>query len=272
VSEYHPLGLVLHMQEYFAYVDVEKKEFDFSDAVSRIRRDSDPPEEGDERRKLLKRVEDFWDHLGRRNQAIFCRDGLVKYEAILVIDDKGDVWHKFPHIYADFDARTGPFAGVFEYVKIGRGQIGADRSYGIAEWKRIKVFPDVFPEAKIGKVHLDRVLELDSHTFRMFMSGNDSVGSFLDIHGKYGFLAQRDVIRLPKGPKDGDAQPYVQITHKRAMKLSEYLNEHGGEEYYRQELSRRVGRAVKDNETIIIFEFKRTYEWKFDPDKRLRIE
>lgn len=38
---------------------------------------------------------------------------------MLIIDDKGDGWHKFPHIFIDFDFRTGPIAGTYEYLEIG---------------------------------------------------------------------------------------------------------------------------------------------------------
>jgi hypothetical protein len=65
---------------------------------------------------------------------------------------------------------------------------------------------------------------------------------------------------------------FVQITHKGVSTLTEYVKEHGGEEFYRNEVMRRVGRDLKDSDVFTIFELKRTYGWRFDPDKRLGIE
>jgi hypothetical protein len=271
VAEHHPLGLVLHMHEHFAYVDVVKKEYDYSDAVSRVRRESESNQDREEREDLADRVEDFWDHLPRRNQAMFCRDGLVHYDDMLMIDDKGDTRYKFPHIYVDFEARRGPFFGFLEYVKLGRGSIVADHTYWVAGWKRIKIFPKTFPEPKIGKVYLDRFLELDPDTYRRFVKGYEPTGSFVEVDRKHEFLTPRDVIRLAKRPEDKNESTLVQITHKRTITLAEYVNEYGGEEFYKQEVIRRVGRDLEDGEGLTIFEFKRTYDWKFDPDKRLRI-
>jgi hypothetical protein len=269
VAEHHPLGVALHMHEHFAYADIKKKEYDYSDFVCRIHRESESHESREERRGHLERVEEFWDELPQRYQANFCRDGLVHYEDMLVIDDKGDARHKFPHIYVDFDARRGPFAGFLQYVKFGRGSIGADRIYGLAGWTRIKIFPKTFPEPKIGRVHLDRLLELDPDTHRQFVNGYQQKGSLVEVDHKHDFLTPRDVIRVAQRSGDQGEPTFVQITHKRTVTLSEYVGERGGEEFYRDELNRRVGGDLKDTDPLTIFEFKRTYHWKFDPDKRL---
>jgi Restriction endonuclease len=96
---HHPLGLIVNVVEYFAYVDPKKKEFDFSKQVSVTRRQGDSDEDRRAHQEIEARVEDFWEHLARRNQAMLCCDGLVRYDEMLVIDEKGDDVHKFPHIF-----------------------------------------------------------------------------------------------------------------------------------------------------------------------------
>jgi hypothetical protein len=251
-------------------VDDEKKEYDYSGVVSRIYRESEFHRDREDRRDLMERVEDFWSHLPQRNQAIFCRDGLVRYEDMLVIDDKGDVRHKFPHVHVDFDAHRGPFAGHFEYIKIGRGDFGGGSKIGLRDWKRIRIFPDTFGNPIIGTVHLDRTLKLDADTYRRFVKGYEAVGFFVEVDGKHDFLVLRDIIRLAQEPGDKDDPTYVQITHKRTITLAEYVKERGEEGFYRQEVVRWLHRDVKDNEPLSIFEFKRTHEWKFGLDKRLQ--
>ena len=41
---------------------------------------------------------------------------------MLVIDDKGDEWHKFPHIFVEFQGNRGPFTGFVEYVEFDFGK------------------------------------------------------------------------------------------------------------------------------------------------------
>jgi len=87
---YHPLGLIVNTHRFFAYVDTEKREYDFTNTINLINRKSDSQEERVKHQEIREIVEDYWDHLPRRNQATFIRNGLVRYDEMLVIDDKGD--------------------------------------------------------------------------------------------------------------------------------------------------------------------------------------
>jgi hypothetical protein len=149
VSRYDALGVVFHLHEFYAYADKSNKEFDFYNAVSLIDRQSDTDEDIERLRTARTPVVDFWDHLPLNRQAIFCRDALVKYDAMLAIDEKGDVLHTYPHIFVDFDARRGPFAWFFEYLKLGQGY--APYEPMLSDWKRIEIFPKEFPETKIER-------------------------------------------------------------------------------------------------------------------------
>jgi len=70
---------VLNISKYFAYIDVEAKEFDFTDAASLLItgntslhfHDAAAMEEGRREQDQRERVEDYWDHLPNRNKAVF---------------------------------------------------------------------------------------------------------------------------------------------------------------------------------------------------------
>jgi hypothetical protein len=177
---------------------------------------------------------------------------------MLVIDDKGIEPHKFPHIFVEFNGNNGPFAGFFRYLEVSRGY-GEPLTFDVRESKRVKIFPTTFPKPTVGTVHQEGAVQLDSDTRRMVVNGNESVREFYDLDGKYDFLEPRDVITL-KAEK-GDSPTYLQITHVRSVAVKEYLNG-PDKEFRRQELERRVGRDLSDSDTLKIFEFKRTYDWK----------
>jgi hypothetical protein len=260
VSHHHPLGLITNVNEYFAYVDHLGKEYDYSASVSRIPRQSE--EDSSEQRAARQRIEDFWQHLPIRYQGSFCRDGLVRFDEMLVIDEKGDTLHRFPHIFVDFDASSGPFAWFLEYAKIGVSQ-----TFALEGWNKIEIFPAEFSEPKIGEVYLNRAVAFDEASLRMYTHGAESIRSFYDLDGTYAFLEVRDVIAVANTGKQDKEKEYIEITYKRTLLVKDYLKEMGNGEYARRVIEQRVGRSVQPEEPLTIFEFRRTYEWKFDRSK-----
>jgi len=109
-TKYHAHGLVAEVAKRFAYIDRDKKEYDYTEHASLIFRQSDSDQERREQQDARNLVEDYWDHLPNRHKAHFCEDGLVRFDEMLVIDDKGIEPHKFPHIFVEF-RRTIPDCG-----------------------------------------------------------------------------------------------------------------------------------------------------------------
>ena len=112
VSSLHPLGLVLSVGEYFAYFDRCRNEWDFT-RTGNLARTLDGQHtlrqrDGDEDRISVK---GFWEQLPRENRAMFIRNGLIRYDAIEYVDDKGDSEYDVPHVFVPFDAERGPFVG-----------------------------------------------------------------------------------------------------------------------------------------------------------------
>ena len=148
--DYHPSGLIVALRKHFAYIDTEKKEYDYTEAINLIYRESDSQEERNEQQTDRDKIENYWEHLPRRNQATFFKNGSIRYDEMLVIDDKGDGWHKFPHIFTDFDFRTGPIAGSYEYLEIG------NTHQLVKDYKQVKKFPKSFPSPATGAIHEEK--------------------------------------------------------------------------------------------------------------------
>jgi hypothetical protein len=158
----------------------------------------------------------------------------------------------------EFSGNKGPFAGFFRYLEVSRGY-GEPQTFDIRDWRRIKIFPETFPEPSVGAVHQEGAVQLDSDTHRMVVNGNDNVREFYDLDGKYESLKPRDVIIL-KAEK-GNSPTFLQITNARSVTLKEFLTG-PDKEFRKQELERRIGRDLSDSDALKIFEFKRTYDWR----------
>ncbi len=262
-SDYHPLGLVLDVREHFAYVDLVKKEWDFTEAVNLTYLRTGGEEERKEKQELQERVEDFWKFLPRKNQVKFIVKGLVKFDNIAVIDDKGDNWHKYPHIYVDFKGPSGPFSGFFEFLEKGE-----ENHILLKGYKRTRVFPKNFPEPRIGEVHRSKQIVWDDGTMERFNNEYDRFYTFYDCDGKYNFLKPRDIVPVANAKDLNKETSYIQITHIETMKIKNYLKQNRGVYNLEKEIERQVGRKVRAEENIEIYEFKRVYDWQFDPKSK----
>jgi len=266
-SKFYPHGLVFHIAKHFAYIDFQKKSYDFAPSASLIYLDTDAQGDRIDHQETREKVEDFWDHLPNARKGYFCRDGLVRYDDMLVIDEKGDEWHKFPHIFVDFQRAKGPFAGFHEYAEMSFDEGWRDKQqYDLRDWQRVKIFPTDFSEPTVRTIYEDREIEFEEGLWQRFK--RTFVGMALyNVDGRYDFLTPRDVIVVANSKKEKERE-FVQITHKQRVVLKEYLKdaEHGP--YLQHQIDRQVGRAVPPHEEITIFEFKRTSEWQFNKHRK----
>jgi hypothetical protein len=65
-TAYHPRGLSVKTMDYYGYVDRERKEFDFTDAVSLLMLRVEEERDRRDWRERSEIVEDFWNHLPHR--------------------------------------------------------------------------------------------------------------------------------------------------------------------------------------------------------------
>jgi len=261
VFAHHPMGLLFHLHKYYAYIDQEKKVFDYTEAVDLVNRQSDhlahrspSPEEYEKR----DRVVDFWQHLPRINQAEFIIDSLLPFGDMLVIDEKGDAFNNFPHIFIDFPAKPSKdsiFPKSRSFLKYRNENVEIkDDGY-----TRKKFFPQVFSEIKYGKVYMSKPVEWDKESLRVFQTSGDIVRSLFDVDGRYEFLNPRDVI-LVTGTEDRGEKKFIKITYKYKTTMADYLKINGGN-FARESIERQVGRKIDDGEQLTVFEFERTNEW-----------
>lgn len=252
--EHHPLGLLCHNHRYFAYVDTQNKEWDFTeevDLVYPIKESVDERKRKSEKRDL---VEGVWDYFPRKNKGYYIIDCLVKYSDIAAVDEKGDVLYDCPHIYVDFVGNLGPFAGCVNVLKINGAELDLTDDY-----KRISKFPKKFKKAKEGKIYQDKKITLNIECLKEFERYR--VDTLYETDDKYIFLEPRDVI-LIDNPEVADEELFVQITHKFKTKVKDYINQVIEPSRAKRNIELQLQRMPKDDEEINIYEFKRIHKWQ----------
>jgi hypothetical protein len=262
VVDLDPRGLVLSVQEHFAYWNRETGEWDMAEALNLMRRHEDDEHERQRAdRELRERIEAFWRFIPHAHQATFVSHGLIQFEDIAVIDDKGDGEFKFPHIFVDFHATKGPFAGFYRYLRINEYRRGS-----LEGLKRINFFPGTFDAPRIGKVH-DTKLKLPSRVSSMLFAGNRSTNTLYDVEGRLDFLAVADVIAIEEtdGRANKSGEPtLIQITHRRVVPGAAFLKSVIDDPGLSHQVRVQIGREVTENDQVQIIEFKVTYLWAIE--------
>jgi hypothetical protein len=263
VIDLDPRGLILRVNEHFAYLDLALREWDMTDALNLARPQEEVrQEERGSSRDLRERIEAFWHFLPRANRATFVRNGLIRFEDIAVIDDKGDSDFKFPHIYVDFHETKGPFLGFAEYLRIhDRNRENLD---GLT---RVKRFPAIFDAPKIGTIHRDRTLKIADRARRIVEARNESLNTLYDVDGQYDFLAEADVIAVEKSQEEGrrSGEPtLIQITNKRTMVGKDFLDSLMDDPGLNHRVKEQIGREVNETDQLRVLEFKVTHDWMIE--------
>lgn len=197
----------------------------------------------------------------KTNQAYLIIDGLVKFEDISLLDQKGDVPYDFPHFYVDFEGSNGPFAAFWEQFKVGEITIKMD-----ASWDRISVFPKKFTKPSLGRVRSKNPLSLDPGTLKSVKDYYDREVALYDLGQKYKFLKVRDIVPLVESG-DGNDQIFIQITCHYEMTIKDYFAKYRDNFFVKQSVQRQLGsdKIEGSEEAIInIYEFKRIHTWQFE--------
>lgn len=263
---YIPNGLLIHKRKYYAFIDDRKKEFDFSDSVDLINRESemDNNEEDFEKNKAKReansKVEYFWNHLPRKNKAHLCVEVSIPFENILVIDEKGDISYKSPHLFVEFKYKNTPFDHVWPFLtsEDNKSSVNLDRE----KYKRIKIFPERFLEIKRGKIH-KKTIKIKPEVFLSLE--RDKFQTFFDIQNEFDFLKVKDVFSIESTEKkiESDQEKLIlEITHKYSTTLREYKDDHPENYYVGDMVDLIAGKKIKGDKKITIFEMQRIYDWK----------
>ena len=248
----HPLGICCHIKEYLAFMDMEKKEWDYFNEYDFVR---DENEEGDKRKERIEKhdlINDVWEFYPRRNKGHILIEGLVKYTDIGAVDEKGDILHNYPHIYVDFDKEKGPFARFINILKIGDKEILLTDEYN-----RVNIFPKKIEKQKMGKIYKTKKILLNPESYKEFKEYR--LDTLFESEGKYSFLNPRDVILVVNQNNESE-DDYIQITYKVKMKIIDYLEQSPESSRVRMRIRPQLSRDYSDNEEINIYEFKRYYD------------
>lgn len=255
VVGYHPLGLVVKVKHQYAFYDADAGTFDVAEHGSLIFRDSDPDDRRREQSEQNELVRDFWENLPRKNQAEFQLNGLLSYDSMLVIDDKGDNWNDFPHVFIDFVGGNGPIKGYFDYLKVGPDQVSLE------ELKEVKRFPDKFPKPTFGTIYEQEPLPLMDGLAEQFLSYREGFDTLYDLDGIFDHLVERDIGLVRKeGKEDG----YLQVTHKYKVKAGDLEKD---QPHLMWNIERQAGRKPEESDMITFIEFRRAHEWQFRKSK-----
>jgi len=254
---HHPKGTLFHVHEYHAYVNQQNKTYDFTDKADIIYRTKEDDEERKEALAKRKPVMFFWELLERKTQAYYHIEGIIKYQDMAVIDDKGDKAYEFPHIFVDYLGRS-PFSGTRSIIKQGHLLID------LSEYKRIKIFPDIFPEPAFGEIYRDKAIILNNQTLKAIRNNPQELRTLYTTTFDYDYLKPKDVIPI-RGEEavDGEVK-FVMVTYIRKQNTGNYLEEHENQWIARQEIEQQLGAMPDDNKQLTILELKAIYEWELE--------
>jgi hypothetical protein len=264
VVDLDPQGLVLEVDDYFAYWDPSRGEWDMTEALNLAGRHENDHNDHETRRKkgkLRDRIEGFWHFIPHAHRARFVKNGLVKFEDIAVIDEKGDSEFEMPHIFVDFGGIKGPFHGFYRYV-----QIHEHRRASTEGLKRVECFPSKFGAPQVGTVHTKK-LTTALRDARLIASASAQMQTLYAIDDRFDFLAVADVIGIAgtEGKLGTAGEPIlIQITHKRTMPGKAFLEWLVNEPSLMHEVRQQIGREVAESDELRILEFKMTYQWAID--------
>ncbi|MBK5124398.1 restriction endonuclease [Burkholderia sp. R-69980] len=262
--EYHPLGIVVAVSNYYAYLDKLKGELDYSEAVNlavpvdsrgQRRRGSD-----DEQKKLA--VKGFWEQLPHANRIMLTRCGLVRFDSIDFIDEKGDGEFNCPHIFVDFQGERRPFWGTFERLEFNEHH--HEYADGL---KRVKVFPEKFKKPTFGVVHKDRFVTFEDRTRAMLQNSHHREFTIYDVDGKYGCLKPTDVIGVDKGSNQTINQILLKITNVRTVKGRDLIDAYAENPPLKYEVESQISREVAPDDSLRVIEAKVISDWQIEQNR-----
>lgn len=264
VFRHHPLGFWVHCRRFFAYVDRDTKEWDFTEEADLLYRhfNHDDEEDAKNRAKIggVKKLVDF---LPRSKQGDLHSDGIVRYDDVLLVDPEGDGLYKCPHIYVDFSSHPRIYAGIHEHLSVGETRIELTD-----EWKRIEYFKTATAITSRAPTPGDRrEIDLDSETLQAHLEYKGDTDTLYAADDRYKNFQTGDIIPL-RGMHKGERH-YFKILHIQKSTLDEYLRYHPRAWEAGRFAARQIGRRIIDGELLTIVEVDRAYPHQWE-DKQER--
>ena len=257
VTRHHPNGLLIENREYYAYVDKEKKEWDFTEHADDLvyRRTIISDEEREEHHEKVQDVLAIWNFLPRANQGMFKIAGFLAYADIVLVDPSGDAHYNHPHLYAEFSGVSGPYSGFYERLSIKSEKIERDVS-----WRRIEFFPKSFARPRLKpRIHRTEKINLDPETLSGLRDYKITLDTLFTLDDRFGFLRQRDVVGIANTARDGLGDRFLEVRHIYKGPFAQYLNEQSDHYNTRQAAKRQIGREVDGEDLVTVLEVDFTH-------------
>lgn len=240
-------GVFFKFREHYAYINTGERQWDFSAAVDLTLRKNNIDRANQARLEDEgKKAEFFWKHLPHRMQAKLLRYGFVRFEDMLIIDDKGDPEYTDPHIYIDFSPK-GPFHFIFtDFIQNG-AMLHEDEPRG---FERVKVFPEKFPDLVKAKIHdLEGLALGPENAGRIeWLTGSMTIYS---VGEKIKTMTVGNIIRVPKR-NENHPEKYAEVTFAEETTVAELLKRESVRS--REQLESYAGRKLSDAERIFAYE------------------
>ena len=254
VIELHPRGVIVRLKHCYAYMDEGTGVFDFAEPAIVHSNPYNRSHQTTEERELREKVgiiQDFWERLPHANQVMFHLNGIISYEDMLVIDDKGDTWNEVPHIFVDF-VDGSPISGTLAYLERGANDFGID------DMKRKDMFPDIFPKPTFGTIYEAEPLALPETLAKQHVNFSGDLKRLFDANGRYDHLQPTDVAVVRYGQKE---ERFIQITHRYEVTKVDVERDHPN---WLWDVQQQIGREPSNDDVYIVIEFRNCYQHQWE--------
>lgn len=258
IVELHPRGLIVAMKQCYAFFDDSNMVYDVAEPPLLFRNPYDRMDETERergQREKLDLVRDYWERQPQKSQAMFHLNGIIRFEDMLVIDDKGDSWNEVPHIFVDF-VDGSPVSGSIAFLEKGQQHIELDK------FARKAVFPKLFPEPSFGRIFYEEGLALPENISEQYVNfrGGD-LQKLFDVDGRFEHLKLGDVAVVRFGQKD---ERFVQITHRYELSGEDLSRDHS---HLAWQVAQQIEREPSSDDVIQVIEVRSCYkhQWERHP-------
>lgn len=253
-----PRGFFVHKRRYFAYVNRDKKEWDYTTYADTLPKQVWSDDDRAKHTRAVDAVKEFWRFLPRSKKAHLRVDGFVRYEDVVVVDPDGDTRFNFPHIYVEYRPDLGPFSGHLAELEIGHERINPEDE----SWKRVEFFPKTYAKKAKWKVSHRRKLEMEPHTLKAFREYAPEGETLYAFDASYDFLKESDLIEV--AGFDASDERFAQVTWKGRLPLGVYLAGVAEPWRARMHLKKQFEREIQDDEEITVIEIDRVYRHQWE--------
>ncbi len=254
---FHPRGLCVHLRQYHAFFDMLRNKFDYTQEVDILPGVSRHNVHDETRNDRLEAVGQFMRYISRVCRAHLYVDGIIAWEDILFVDDKGDTEYECPHLFIDTRDGSSLVSSTFHVLQRGRHQLLiAD------EHVRIKMFPKKCPPASQISVSRSRDIQVNDFLKSWFEEHHPNECLIFDAEGTYANLTVKDILRV-SNVSVRQGQLFLEVIHMYTTTVADFLRQPDYSSY-RKRIEDDVGRTVKDDERITVLECERVMEWQIE--------